>query len=525
MNLSLLEQMHLRTETKAFIGIILILTAIFHTRFNARSVAVGPTILTTIGIFATFLGIAVALTSLKTGPDQLKDSIPFLLEGLKTAFWASVFGVGCALTIKIRDYIGGHKTEEGDIAVEGEVTAADLLQSLHAIQKGLVGSDEGTLLSQIKLSRTDSNDRLDRLKEAQVAALQEIAKMGSGALIEALKDVIRDFNQKISDQFGENFKELNQAVGKLLEWQNQYKQSIEQTNRLLEDATTRLDKATKDYALVIEQSGKFAEVANGMGHLIITLNDEKDRYSQITKELAELLKAASGSMPEVEKKMVEIGVQLSNSIKENQQNVQTMLMETGKSLFEAISKNQSNLESSLAETASKLALFLQENQKTAQNALTENAKLLSEGMTSSQHMLNKSLTESSSAMRDSMEKITKDLEVANTSATSSIQGLYKKVNELLEESHQESIKSLRDQSELIRQTGVDFNNSMREANEECNNQFRERQSQLDAALKEELKASLQGLAGQLTILSQQFVNDYTPLTARLREIVQMTSRE
>lgn len=146
-------------------------------------------------------------------------------------------------------------------------------------------------------------------------------------------------------------------------------------------------------------------------------------------------------------------------------------------------------------------------------------------MTSSQLMLNKSLTESSSAMRDSMEKITKDLEVANTSATSSIQGLYKKVNELLEESHQESIKSLRDQSELIRQTGVDFNNSMREANEECNNQFRERQSQLDAALKEELKASLQGLAGQLTILSQQFVNDYTPLTARLREIVQMTSRE
>jgi hypothetical protein len=33
------------------------------------------------------------------------------------------------------------------------------------------------------------------------------------------------------------------------------------------------------------------------------------------------------------------------------------------------------------------------------------------------------------------------------------------------------------------------------------------------------------LAGQLTILSQQFVNDYTPLTARLREIVQMTPRE
>jgi len=525
MSFPILEQLHLGPETKAFIGIILILTAIFHIRFNSRSVAVGPTILTTIGIFATFFGIALALTSLKTGADQLKDSIPALLEGLKTAFWASVFGVGCALTIKIRDYIGGHKTEEGDTVVDGEVTAADLLHSLHAIQKGLVGSDEGTLLSQIKLSRTDSNDRLDRLKEAQVAALQEMAKMGSGALIEALKDVIRDFNQKISEQFGENFKELNQAVGKLLEWQNQYKQSIEETNRLLAETTARLDKATKDYAVVIEQSAKFAEVANGMGHLIITLNDEKERYNQVTKELAELLKSASGSMPEIEKKMVEIGVQLANSIKENQQNVQTMVLETGKSLFEAISKNQSNVESSLAETAGKMASFLEENHKTAQSSLAENAKLLSEGMTSSQQMLNKSLNETSSAMRDSMEKIAKDLEAANSTVTNSIQDLYKKVNELLQESHQEAVNSLRDQSELIRQTGVDFNNSMREANEECNNQFRERQSQLDAALKEELKSSLQGLAGQLTILSQQFVNDYTPLTARLREIVQMTPRE
>lgn len=525
MSLTLLEEMHLGAETKVFILIILIFAAIFHMRFNARSVAVGPTILTTIGIFATFFGIAIALTSLKTGSDQIKESIPVLLEGLKTAFWASVFGIFCALTIKVRDYFAEHKTVEGDTVVDGEVTAADLLHSLHAIQKGLVGSDEGTLLSQIKLSRSDTNDRLDRLKEAQVAALQEMAKMGSGALIEALKDVIRDFNQKISEQFGENFKELNQAVGKLLEWQNQYKLSIEETNRLLGDTTARLDKATKDYAVVIEQSGKFADVANGMGHLIVTLNDEKERYSQITKELADLLNTASGSMPEIEKKMVEIGNQLSNSIKENQQNVQTMLLETGKSLFEAISKNQSNVESSLTQTATKMASFLEENHKTAQNALSENTKLITEAIASSQQMLNKSLNETSMTMRDSMEKITKELEAANASANNSIQDLYKKVNEIIQESHQEAVKSLQDQSQLIRQTGVDFNNSMREANEECNNQFRERQSQLDAALKEELKASLQGLAGQLTILSQQFVNDYTPLTARLREIVQLTSRE
>jgi hypothetical protein len=43
MSFPILEQLHLGPETMTFIGVIIILTAIFHARFNARSVAVGPT--------------------------------------------------------------------------------------------------------------------------------------------------------------------------------------------------------------------------------------------------------------------------------------------------------------------------------------------------------------------------------------------------------------------------------------------------------------------------------------------------
>jgi CHASE3 domain sensor protein len=60
--------------------------------------------------------------------------------------------------------------------------------------------------------RSDTNDRLDALKAAQLQALQELSKMGSQALVEALRDVIKDFNAKITEQFGDNFKELNAAV-------------------------------------------------------------------------------------------------------------------------------------------------------------------------------------------------------------------------------------------------------------------------------------------------------------------------
>ncbi len=68
--------------------------------FNDRTVHDGPSVFTTAGIFFTFLGIAQGLYNFDA--QQIEASVPNLLEGLKTAFAASVFGVGIALSIKLR---------------------------------------------------------------------------------------------------------------------------------------------------------------------------------------------------------------------------------------------------------------------------------------------------------------------------------------------------------------------------------------------------------------------------------------
>ncbi len=52
----------------------------------------------------------------------------------------------------------------------------------------------------------------------------------------------------------------------------------------------------------------------------------------------------------------------------------------------------------------------------------------------------------------------------------------------------------------------------------------EQVASLDAGLERELTRSLQGLGQQLTALSQKFVQDYSPLTDRLREVVELASR-
>ncbi|MEY3573160.1 MAG: hypothetical protein RJA77_1075, partial [Pseudomonadota bacterium] len=47
---------------------------------------------------------------------------------------------------------------------------------------------------------------------------------------------------------------------------------------------------------------------------------------------------------------------------------------------------------------------------------------------------------------------------------------------------------------------------------------------LDVALQKELETALQSLAGQLAALSNRFVEDYTPLTQRLRELIEISKR-
>ena len=70
-----------------------------------------------------------------------------------------------------------------------------------------------------------------------------MSKAFSDAIIEELKAVIREFNEKISEQFGENFKQLNEAVGKLLDWQERYREHIETLEQNFEKALRAISSA------------------------------------------------------------------------------------------------------------------------------------------------------------------------------------------------------------------------------------------------------------------------------------------
>lgn len=180
--------------------------------YNERTAHDAPSIFTTGGIFFTFLGIAEGLIGFNA--QDIEASVPTLLSGLQTAFIASVVGVFIALTIKLRLALFGVRAKDGAAKVQG-ATVDDLCNQMIAVEHAIVGEEDLTLLSQMKLLRQDTNDRLDNLRRSHDEFAAKMADNNSKALIAALQEVIRDFNLKITEQFGDNFKRLNEAVGQM----------------------------------------------------------------------------------------------------------------------------------------------------------------------------------------------------------------------------------------------------------------------------------------------------------------------
>lgn len=392
--------MGLSAETLVFIGIICLLAIFFHVRYNQKTSEQAPTILTTLGIFATFFAIAIGL--LKFDSLNIQDSVPALLDSMKTAFWASVFGVGWALTFNFRRFF--EKTayiDDSDIdrellkELKGVVEAQDkridqsqqLLSELIGLRsenyqniRELVEIQSQTvdreLLVELKGLRSENSQNIKELIEAQNKALDKLSKSSSDELVKALQEVIRDFNAKISEQFGENFKHLNEAVGNLLNWQEQYKGYIETStaslNRIMQEiqeVSNSFENIVRDSSTITENSKtftnnaeEFTEIANSLEMTLGNLDSQREAIQSQIENLSILVSKAADDLPSINHQILGIADTMRNSSNDFNNNVselatttrnQTEALTTG--IEEALTQSLNSLGGQLSAMTEKFA--------------------------------------------------------------------------------------------------------------------------------------------------------------------------
>ena len=304
-------------ETKWFIEAIVVSALFFHIRFTPENVNKAPSFLTTLGILGTFVGIAIGL--LDFDPNDVQKSVPTLIDGIKTAVWASACGIGCALTIKLRDIL---RIKSVSAKKSSGATINDLASSLKAIEhsmaqveQALTGSGDNSVYGQIRLSRQDSNENFAVLGRSIEHFYENIAEANSRALVKALNEVIHDFNNQLNEQFGENFKLLNVGLEKMLLWQQNYAQQITQMIDQQGTTTRSMAVATERYQVLVQNAEVFNTIAQSLTALLGGLETQRTQMEGSLRSLASLVNTAATGLPEIEHKIVEMTRQISDGMR------------------------------------------------------------------------------------------------------------------------------------------------------------------------------------------------------------------
>lgn len=205
-----------------------------------------------IGILGTFVGIFIGLIGFDT--HDLLSSVPMLLDGLKTAFYTSIVGMGLAISLSV--YQKGRSKAAENNEIDFIATQAHKLDELLQLRElANVTSALRDIKGELTKKEDFEKDLKQMLKDIDISlhkALETLASGASKELIKALEIVISDFNNNLKEQFGENFKQLNEATYNMLTWQEQYKdQILDNTNAMqsmretLKDAQNSMQQATE----------------------------------------------------------------------------------------------------------------------------------------------------------------------------------------------------------------------------------------------------------------------------------------
>lgn len=268
-------------------------------------------LMTGVGILGTFFGVVVGLLDFDV--NNISGSIGPLLDGLKVSFATSVAGIGTSILTEIIEKIAPVKRANTDDPVTDSLN-----NFLHDVSDLLSESsiNSSEMVEQMKNMRTENRDHQKNLEIKLDDALKALSEGATEEIIKALERVIQDFNDNLKEQFGENFKQLNEACLKLVDWQVQHKDalvastaSIDGADESMQRTIDAFDKCSDQVKKNSDQMETFMSNINQVGGAMSKLEDAGKGIQNVTTEYNSLLQETRDNASKVNS-------ELNSSIKE-----------------------------------------------------------------------------------------------------------------------------------------------------------------------------------------------------------------
>lgn len=476
-----------------------------------------PSLMTSMGLFGTFLGIFIGLLRFDT--HQIDGSIEQLLGGLQTAFVTSLIGMFFAIWFKIiqTEHLDKSPAELEGCAID-DISPGDIYamlskqhNELSAISRGVGGNDERSMVGQLQLLRTDVNDfrsgitrRQDSFEEklwGQMTAFAEmLSKSATQQVMEALKEVIVDFNRNLTEQFGDNFKRLDASVANLVEWQDNYKIQLDEMMRLYAQGVESIGATKIAIESIRVETSRIPADMKVLGDIMKVNQHQLAELDRHLDAFVKMRDQAVVAVPQLQSKLEEVGQQILHGAEQ----VNVVLMNGSQDFENSVKQtNQAMLANAKAITSE--SEQISEELKNAMELLGLNTERIRTGITSMISSAMESVEESSRSIMNKSQEASKVI-------ISSVQQSVHASVELCNQARNSSLKTVEDTNKTFIQNAdrslhaveQQIQDAVNRTNDAVNSQLR----QLDEALSRQLNAALQELGASLATIARHLADSY-----------------
>lgn len=323
--------------TVAISVIIASLFIYFLIKPNRRNVISAPSILTSIGIFGTFLGIAIGL--MHFDPNDVIKGVPLFLSGIKLAFWSSVIGIFAALLHRVKFSIYPLEkdsipdTNADDEALDSLNKISNSLTELQGSMgniEGFVGSGVQSFGSSLETLNTLAGestvehnfkeliDNLHTLSDSVQTGLQSV----SGSFTQSLGEMVSDVTEQ-THKLAEELKADDSVVTLLRELREELVKTSDVEQSILKEQIQRLLDELKEAGIAGEQQ------SNGLLDVFASLKEQIEHGSQLSREVSEQQLNADDSIATLLR-------ELSEQLVKTSEDEQTILKEQIQRLLEGL---------------------------------------------------------------------------------------------------------------------------------------------------------------------------------------------
>jgi len=257
------------------------------------------------------------------------------------------------------------------------------------------------------------------------ATFDKISEGASKEIISALESVITDFNNNLTEQFGENFKALNSSVLNMIEWQENYKSSIQVMEQNLKTASESMQNSETSLTNIASRNDEVMETYNKLQTIIQTyqkqteeLNRHLETYANLSEQAGQFLPKMSENFENLTQKIADENVKQiadvsdkfdkvtrkSSETIDSFENIKTVIADNFKTLI-------SDLETSISQNGEKFTTAINQ----ISTSFEENKNQTNEALKTQTEQIAQALQKQSDVVIKISEKIPNEL--ANFEAT------------------------------------------------------------------------------------------------------------